>query len=262
MRPLSSAATNLLAACRDPERSSRDIARLIEYEPALASRLLRIANSSAFGLPGGVRSIDHAVVALGFKAIQDLALAVSAAELFSGTAGAVERRQSIWLHSLACAVIARQIAQMRVQRLKSEAFLSGIFHDVGKLAFLDTIPDEYGTLLDDTNVVCLADTELEIFGVSHQQVGQQFATTWGLRPEIISVIGFHHMPDRTPHDAQLVQVASDANIIANSWQLGSRNEDLWRDMRGPLLCVDGKAVAMIRDEVIDEFNEAVELCAA
>ena len=92
---LPSVVTKLIEVINSPESSAEDAASLIERDPALTSKMLRLANSAFYGMPRAVSSVNSAVVILGFNAIRSLVLSASLVKMFDGggNAGAVDKRQ-------------------------------------------------------------------------------------------------------------------------------------------------------------------------
>jgi len=262
VRPFAPAAMELLSTCNDVNAESRDVVRIIEYDPGIAARILQLANSSSYGLSGRIRSIDHAVIALGFREIADVAMTTAAARMFSEGETVESERQGLWHHSLACAVIARQLAIRQQSPHFGEAFLAGLFHDVGKLLLLETEGADYTGLVESTSQASSIERELEFYGTTHQEIGQRCATTWGLRTEIIHAIGHHHFPEKSPADYELVELTSTANRLAKAWQL---NENAPHHQAADETCEettedDLKVREQIYDAVKSEFEEAIALC--
>ena len=139
LRPFPAVASQILSICEDPNVRPRDLANTIQCDPAVSLQVLRIANSSMYGFAGEIRTVDHAIVVLGFRAVKNLAISAAAAGMFELGEVAKESRQRLWKHSLACASISGRLAT-RVDILASEAFLAGIVHDVGKLVFFRRHP--------------------------------------------------------------------------------------------------------------------------
>ena len=83
LRPFPDVANRMLAACDDPDTNPATLCEIMRCDPAVSVRVLRVANSSMYGFPGEICSVDHAIVVLGFKAIRNLALSFSAGDLFN-----------------------------------------------------------------------------------------------------------------------------------------------------------------------------------
>ena len=140
--------------------------------------------------------------------------------MFATGKGVAEERHRLWLHSLGCATVARVLAEERRSVASDDAFLAGIFHDVGKLFLFDVDPQSYGSIAADENSVLV---EREVYGVTHEEVGQKSAHSWGLAENIKVAIGSHHCPkDATTHE-EFVMLISGANDLAKYWGIGTRS---------------------------------------
>ncbi len=217
LKPFPAAAAKLCSACKDPDASPKQIVEIITCDPGLAAKLLQVSNSSMYGFSGRIRTIDHAVVLLGSKKVRDLALSMAGAEVFSQGDEAKDERNTLWKHSLAVATISRLIAPHVNNVVPEEAFLAGIFHDVGKLVFYDLIPAEYSEMHGRIDPSHRVEAENESFGIDHAELGLECADDWGLPQEIGNAIGSHH--NRADTDTNITRVVQLANPLAHLWDL-------------------------------------------
>lgn len=218
LRPFPSAAGQLMVACEKNDVSAREITAIIKHDPGLSIKLLQIANSPLYGVSGEIRSVEHATVVLGLRALRDLAISTAVGGVFDGgnqtTAAA---RQQLWMHSLACGSIARTLAKSIGMEAPDEAFLGGIVHDVGKLFFYDFQPDTYARLTGvNQGNHCMA-AEVDAFGLAHTFVGHKCGQSWGLPDEINDIIYFHHAPENADFGGELINTVSAANQLCHLW---------------------------------------------
>lgn len=236
IRPFPAAVSRLLSACKDIDASARTFEPIIESDPALSIQVLRIANSPLFGLPK-VNSIAHAVALLGLNKLRTLAMSIAGASMFSEGRVAKVQRQWIWNHSVGCAIVARLLAEHNSTVTSEDAFLGGIFHDVGKLFFFDVVPDEYSALADSTTGAALVEEEKSLFGTSHEEIGLKSAHSWQLSKEIKAAIGWHHRPEQAPVHRDVAASIFFADALAKSWGIGPAN-----------------ASSNVRNDVLTEYN--------
>ena len=263
IKPFPTAATQLMSACQNPDSTSKDIAAIIQCDPGLAMRLLRVANSSMYGFSREIRTIDHAIVVLGFRTVRDLSVSMAGAEVFSQGDSAQAERAALWRHSLACATVARMLAQHVEELNPEEAFLAGIFHDVGKLIFFDLATDDYIALIERTDPRNLIAEEESVFRTTHQEVGQNCADEWGLPEEINSAIGYHHNPEDAPADFELVALIQAANLLANAWQIGVDGEpsiDEAEVLERIELPIDAAVLEQVKENAPAAFEETMQVC--
>ncbi len=218
LRPFPAAASQLMAACNDDSSTIRDLTEIIKCDTGLTMGLLKIANSPLYGFAGAIRTVDHATVVLGMRALHDLAVSTAVGDLFeSGGGQTVQVRKGLWQHSLKCGCVARLLAQKTDDVAPDEAFLSGVIHDVGKLLILDYDTDGYTQLLADTSLHHFCAAETDKYGMPHTAVGQHCGHNWGLPEEVIDVIGCHHEPEEADFGGPLVDVVFAANCLSANW---------------------------------------------
>ncbi len=175
-----------------------DIAKLrqeIEADPALASRLVRVANSAAFRPSHPYGSLDEVVVRLGARAVGEIVGAVAVAALFEDLTGL---GQQIRAHSAAVAAIARTLGQEWRRGGVPQLFLAALMHDVGKLMLLQTGEAPYATFdpaaLDAPDAVHLH--ERRTLGFDHSVLGAHVLERWDFPLDLCRVVAWHHAPGR------------------------------------------------------------------
>jgi putative nucleotidyltransferase with HDIG domain len=264
LKPLPVVATRLMQACQDAKSNSKAIARIIECDPGVALKLMKIANSAMYGVSGRIRTVDQAIVLLGFRAVRDLAVSLAGAEVFREGESAKKERLELWRHSLACATVARALAREVRGVVPEEAFLAGIFHDVGKLLFFDLVPDEYLQLRARRSGAVTPSVEAAEFGASHTEIGLQCGDEWGLPEPVRHAIGFHHAPDDAPDHRALVAVTQLANRLAKCWQLNGEDAPpdppTAEELAASGLGLDAPALERVRERVAVEFAEVKQIC--
>src|SRR5258706_8029141 len=112
----------------DPTTSSTDIGREISRDAALTARLLRIANSSAFGQNGKIATISRAITVLGVRQVRDLAVGLTAVRTFDGLGNELVTMASFLRHSFLCADAAGQIAAHRDRGRDDSALVGRLLH--------------------------------------------------------------------------------------------------------------------------------------
>jgi putative nucleotidyltransferase with HDIG domain len=210
--PLPGVAVRVASLTQDIDASTRKIADAIGCDPVLATRILRAANSPLYCFQRNITALPMAVSALGNETIHSLVFMSAAAEAFTrGRQSSFET--TLWEHSVAVALAAREIMLTLRLRGLEEGFLCGLLHDLGKLMFLRQEPS-YKDLLADSNEHDLLSGEMAMFGYSHAQVGALAAKRWNLPDEISHTIYYHHNPGEADHGAVLARVVDVADAIA------------------------------------------------
>ena len=214
--PLPRVAAEVLRLSADPQATAGDFHRVIALDPALAGQVLRVSNSTAFGLMREVTTLTQAITTLGVSALKSVVLASSARTLYlRGTVGSEERL--LWEHALVTAVASRAFAERLGFPQTEEAFVGGLLHDLGKSVLGVKFPERYGPLLRNVyqqNDACL-EREREAFGFDHAMVGEALASQWNLAPGLQAAVRWHHEPIRAGlGHRKLTAVVALANQLA------------------------------------------------
>ncbi|MEL6329085.1 MAG: HDOD domain-containing protein [Planctomycetota bacterium] len=190
----------------DPSSTAQDLHDVISNDPTLSTRILKVVNSSFYGLPGQIGSINRAIVMLGLNAVKNIAIAASLAKLFRGGELTSDfSAKDLWAHSNATAAVAKVIADELKLGLSDEAYLAGLIHDIGIMVELQADRDALIEVIErietDENgnpTVDMREIEVEAFGASHEDFGRGLCTRWRFPAIFGSVTGFHHEPARAP----------------------------------------------------------------
>ena len=145
----------IIELVEDPDATASDLHRIIEFDPALCSRVLKVVNSSFYGLPGQIGSINRAIVLLGLNAVKNIAISASLAKLFrGGNICAAFSAKDLWTHSTATAATSKLLADELGMSCADEAFLAGLMHDIGIIVELQFNRE---ALTDTINTIAGAD---------------------------------------------------------------------------------------------------------
>ncbi len=210
------------------EVTAHDLGKIIEKDPALAGKLLKLANSSYYGLVKKVATIERAVTLLGFITVKNFATSVSISGVFKNK----KRKDAfdtkgLWLHSLGCAVATETLVSRLKPGLGGEAFLYGILHDIGCSLLVENFSDymEQVACLIELRSISQSEAEMEILGATHGEVGSYLAEKWNFPERCRRVIEFHHNPPfstldvNDPDDLMLLAVYA-GNVLVKSLEFG------------------------------------------
>ncbi|MGI9516408.1 MAG: HDOD domain-containing protein [Pirellulaceae bacterium] len=220
VQPLPASALALLNACQNPNGQVDEVISIIETEPAIAARILAVANSPLYGYSRQITTIGHAVVILGSRNLSRLAASYAALKMFCENESSGKFREQLYRHSLGCASVARNLTQKDDGCDPDQAFLGGVLHDIGKLVMMQLLAADYSQLVGAASPQEILTLEQQAFGISHQEVGEFCARKWGFPAEISAVIGHHHGSSAEPLTTPLSQVVEAANHVALSDGIG------------------------------------------
>jgi HD-like signal output (HDOD) protein len=127
-------------AIQDPESTFQDFAEIIRSDAGLSSRLLRIVNSSFYGLSTSVDSVTHALNILGVDQLGDLALATVVMSKFNGVPKDLVNLDMFWKHNIACGLMVKEIAVLFGETNTEKFYLMGLLHDIGSLVMYKEAP--------------------------------------------------------------------------------------------------------------------------
>lgn len=206
----------IIQTVEDPKSTATQLHQIISHDPALVTRILKVVNSAFYGLPGQIGSVERAIVLLGLNAIKNISVAASLGQLFRGIKLCEGfTAKDLWTHCIGVAVATRQIARDMKVPIADEAFLAGMIHDIGILVSLQIQPEQIRqvceTVKREGRDFC--QTERDIIGVDHQQLGKGLAEMWRFPRSCQLVAGYHHQPRQLANDRLLVALVYVADTI-------------------------------------------------
>jgi putative nucleotidyltransferase with HDIG domain len=215
----------------DPFCSSSDLAKVIQSDPAMAAKVLKLANSSYYGFRQKISNIPQAVTLLGFATLKNTLLAAAVFDMFrlNGTGFDLP---ALWKHSVTTATAAKLIAK-RVRYPQSEkAFTAALMHDVGKIILARFLPQGLAEIVEtvQNEQMAMYDAEKKVLGLSHPALGAWVLGRWGLPAPIVEAVEFHHHPTRAQTSFDLAAIVYLANILAHRSGIGYGGDGMTREM--------------------------------
>jgi HD-like signal output (HDOD) protein len=234
----------LMRLLQDERTTPEQLQKLVEQDPALSAKVISLGNSSYYGLRTPVKTIARAIVVIGFRELQFLALGLGLAESFDlRQAPKNFDGQALWLHSLSVAWVANEAAHVSGQVVPGEAMLAGLLHNIGQIVLVTKFPDQYQLLM---KAVAGGKTYLEAeagLGFGHEMLGCILARNWAMPQYLQDVIRCHHRPlaetgqanmgvinlalelvDRTEYRLEYERPPSDESAYWRSWPQLGRSE--------------------------------------
>lgn len=203
----------VIASFSNDHLDATSLARKIAQDQGLSAKILRVANSTFYGLPRGVGSIHDAVVVLGFDSVRSMVLSAGMVQVFPADPYSLFDRQTYWQRSFRVAALSKALAKP----LKSDqqlAFTAGLFYDIGQLVLDLCIPQQFADMLQQqassgADLIGIERTEL---GFDHAEIGAEVIRLWNFPQEIEQVVCFWREPEHEPF-ASLTAVVHVATLL-------------------------------------------------
>jgi putative nucleotidyltransferase with HDIG domain len=207
---ISATAAPMLALTSNPNAKLQDLAAIIEKDPELSARLLKIANSGFYGFRSKVESVSHAVVLLGWNAIKMISVGSSLLTRMCAT----DRR--LFNHSMRTAQIARFIATEANFYKVEEIAMVGLLHDFGQIILAQYYPEAHVKVRQYMIAarVPVHMAEREILGLEHGEIGSWVLEDWNMPQNITESVAHHHSFNKSSYHARKTAVLHVADILA------------------------------------------------
>ncbi len=208
----------VLALTADLNSSPKQLIKVIDHDPVLTMKLLKVANSAYFGLSRDIVSIRHAVVYMGFNTVRHVALAIAAIGVLQRENDAGFDMDDFLLHSLCTAVLTRSLARrMRVREVDAaNFFVAGLLHDIGQVVFAQFERDAYQKVLhcarEERTPVYLA--EERMLGATHMELGALLGEHWKFPNTLVQAIQMHHVPSSGRQKSTMRDCLFVANLLS------------------------------------------------
>jgi HD-like signal output (HDOD) protein len=255
---LPSVVARINALLEDENSGTREIGAEIAKDAPLSTRVLRIANSAAYGLRQRVVSPDQACAVLGMRALRNLVLQASVIGQYEHLQGSDFDLQALWLHSILCAQVCQSLARQSGSKsgLPPEEFYTcGLLLDIGQVVLLDHAAEDYLLSVRRARQEGrpLHAVEQELLGFSHAEIGARVALRWGLAGEVVSSIQFHHGPEDEIDAEPAVGLVELGNRLADCVLVGDRAAALgtWTEARGAQLGLERSRYATLVDQAFE-----------
>ena len=219
---------NLGTALQDPEVDAGQIAAIIEDDPAIMARIMKVVNSSMYLGVEETVSLRPAIVRLGFRAVSNIAMSAAVFSTFAPNRKSALDRAGFWRHCIAAGIAAEVLCNSipqfaRVHIAADVLHVCGLLHDMGKIVFEQHFHDQFAKAIEISKKegICLSAAEHRVLGVDHCQAGAWLARKWNLAHSLISVIRWHHDPSMAEERYRdLVRVCGLSDRVVNAGGLG------------------------------------------
>jgi len=257
--PMPYVARKVMDVVSDPASSAQDLQEVISKDQALASQILKIANSALYACSRKIETLTDAIVMLGFNTIRSLSVMNATKNLYKFMSkGKVLglKDKLLWEHSVGSAIAARTIAQKVNSRYAEQAFLGGLLHDIGKLVLLQKVPEHFDSVIEEVYNTGrhFHEVEMEMLGFTHAEVGGYLMNKWKFTSDFEEAVRLHHQVSAELEvEGQLVYYIDLANKLCHKLGIGFLNEpekDLTQEYSAIVLGLN--------EQILDGIESAVK----
>jgi putative nucleotidyltransferase with HDIG domain len=254
-------ATKVMQLIESESATAEELAKVVASDPAVAARVLKISNSSFYGCQRQIQTLSHAIVVLGFGTLKSLVVAASVKQVYQPY-GLTEKM--LWEHSFGAGLAARIIAKETRVVSEEEAFLGGLFHDIGKIIMnaMNSQQFQNAMMLCYNDGLSFAAAEQQIYSYTHSEVGGLVIKKWNFPEMLMHAVLKHHSfaftEDEDGYQVSLTCVVGLANLFCHKAGIGIREPDDELDL---LQTVPVQRLGLNEERLaalLEKFREAYE----
>ena len=254
-------ATRVMHLIENENATAEELAKVVASDPAVAARVLKISNSAFYGCQRKIQTLSHAIVVLGFATLKSLVVAAAVKQVYQPY-GLTEKM--LWEHSFGAGLASRIIARETGLVNEEEAFLGGLFHDIGKIImntmnsmqFQDAMQRCYNDGLT------FEEAEQQVYSYTHSEVGGMVIKKWNFPDMLMHAVLNHHtfafVEDWDSSQVRLTCVVGLANLFCHKEGIGIREPndelDLLQTVPAQMLGLNEQQI----DALLEKFMEAYE----
>ena len=223
VRPIPQIALKIIRMINVGNYNMNEVADEIKKDQIITAAVIRLCNSSYFGLKEKIDSISRALLLLGEKHLFQMIVSASLEHSFSDVRhGYSLCKGGLYQHSIGTAVMSEELARFTGIVQPEIAYTAGLLHDIGKVVLDQYIPSAYTFFYRRTQIdmVELGEAEKETLGFTHTEAGGLLGESWSLNERLIDTIRYHHQPEHASVDPELVHVVYLADLLMSKFQAG------------------------------------------
>lgn len=228
LKPVADVAGKVMALLDDPDCGTADLSEIICHEPGLTANVLKLANSSYFGLPGKIEDARQAIVYLGMDQVVDLILLVSCSKSFRGShEGYGLDVGKLWESAVSAAIVAGDLADLKGIKPSSLPFTGALLRDIGKVVlnqYVRTGIESILALVKSLNIT-FKEAERRVLGFDHAQIGAMLAEKWHFPPSLQCILRCYHTPSQAKECYSEASVVYLADAIVRKMGIGTGIDD-------------------------------------
>lgn len=233
--PFPKVALQVMKMLDNKEVKAKDLAEVIQYDSAITANLLKTCNAAYFGLTRKVSSLDDALVVVGHDILKDIIIACSSARFYKGGAGEGYQLEQgdLWKHSVATAIMAKQLSAHFGEVDAGIAFTAGLLHDIGKRFLSSFVAEDFEKIMarGHSEGSSFIEAEKEALGMNHAELGAMIMEKWEFSEDLIQAVRQHHDSDALDK-SQLTALLALSNTLIISLGVGVGADGLSGKMQG------------------------------
>ncbi len=220
-------AQEILSLVNSKNISVEKLEKIIQNDPAISAKILSVANSAFFRVKDPTRTLNNAIIRVGFDNVKNVAIGVSLMSVFyEKRYGAAIDYQKIFNHSVTVGFIAKLISNNLRLSISDEVVVNGMLHDIGFMVLNRFFSEQYKEVLERCKKgESLLNAEVAVMEFNHTDIGAWLSEKWGLPGSISDAIQFHHSPAFAKKNSKHVAVIHIADYITTNEIQGPVNED-------------------------------------
>lgn len=220
-------AHEILSLIRDDLVAINKLEKIVENDPAISAKIMSVANSAFYGYKTSAKTLDNAIMRIGFNSVKNIALGISLLTVLGN--GKDQRTldyQRVFNHSVSVGFIAGALIREFKFDISEEIFINGILHDLGYMVLNRYFPKTYIEVLAEfEKEKSLLDAEENVLGFTHAEVGRWLAEKWNLPNAVADTILYHHKPSLAKRHKRRVSLIHIADYITTKFIISPTEKD-------------------------------------
>jgi len=220
-------AQEVLKLANNDSTSVGRIEQVVENDPAISAKILSVANSVFFGVKTQTKTLENAIMRIGFDNLKSIALGISLMTvLHEGKSGKVVDYNRIYNHSVSVGFVARHISRKLKQDFSDEIIINGMLHDLGYLILNKFFPEKYMEVMAlFKKEGSLIEAEQKVLEFTHADIGHWLSEKWNLPKTVQDTTLYHHTPSLAKRNSKRAAVVHIADYITTKRMLSPTERD-------------------------------------
>jgi HD-like signal output (HDOD) protein len=255
-------ATKVMQLIESESATAEELAKVVASDPAVAARVLKISNSSFYGCQRQIQTLSHAIVVLGFSTLKSLVVAASVKQVYQPY-GLTEKM--LWEHSFGAGLASRIIAKETRLVSEEEAFLGGLFHDIGKIIMNTMNHLQFQDAMQRTfnDGLTFEEAERQVYPYTHAEVGGLVIKKWNFPDMLMHAVLNHHTfdfaEDEDSYQVSLTCVVGLANMFCHKVGIGIREPndelDLLQSIPAQRLSLNEERINALMERFVEAYEK-------